>query len=177
MKIIVLLSNGFEELEMTAPVDLCRRAGIQVDIYALQEGPITSAHGLVYCDFMHYKDIDLTQYDALLIPGGGHYKELEATNEVLDTIRFFYDTGKFIFTICAAPTILGRMGLLKNRKYTCFTSMNEDFGGTYIDDHAVVDLPFITAKSAASCFEFSFAIIRLLLGESKVQEIKQEIYF
>ena len=86
------------------------------------------------------------------------------------------DNNKVVSLICAAPTILGKLGYLKNRKYTCFTSMNEDFGGTYIDEKVVVDGNLITARSVASALVFSYAIIEKLLGKEELLKVYTRIY-
>ena len=84
---------------------------------------------------------------------------------------------KMVASICAAPTILGHMGYLKGKNYTCFTSMDEDFGGTYIDAYVAKDGNLITAKSAAASIDFAFAIIHYLQGEEQEKKIKEQIYY
>ena len=112
----------------------------------------------------------------LLLPGGAHYRLLIQSKFVLDAITYFMENNKLISAICASPTILGKMGYLKNRKYTCFTSMNENFGGTYIDKKVVVDGNLITARSVASAIVFAYAIIEKLLGKDALNKIKEQIY-
>ena len=92
-------------------------------------------------------------------------------------LKEFIDRGKLVSAICAAPTILGRQGYLKGKKYTCFTSMNEDFGGTYVDQYTVVDGNIITGRSAAAVIDFAFAIIEKLEGGRKADEVKASIYY
>ena len=92
-------------------------------------------------------------------------------------IKTFVETDKVVAAICAGPTLLGHAGYLKGKNYTCFTSMNEDFGGTYHDDYAVTDGNIITAKSAAATLEFAFAIIEKLLGQEVADKTKKEIYY
>ena len=112
----------------------------------------------------------------LLLPGGAHWRLLEQSSFVLNAIKYFMDNNKVVGAICAAPTILGRMGYLKNKNYTCFTSMNDDFGGKYIDKKVVVDGNLITARSVASAIVFAYAIIEKLLGKEALNKIKEQIY-
>lgn len=177
MKIIAILSNGFEEVEAIGSIALLKRSGIEVDIYALQNTKASGKHNLVLADLKKFENVDLTQYDGLLIPGGPHYVEMEASTKVKDTITYFMEKNKMVATICAAPTILGHMGYLKDKKYTCFTSMNEDFGGMYVNAYVVCDKNLISAKSAAASIDFGFAIIRYLQGEAQEQKIKEQIYY
>lgn len=175
MKIKCILTNGFEEVEALATIALLRRSGIQVDIYTLDN---TKAIGKYEIEIHQLLPLDNNyDYDALLIPGGPHYAILEASDLVKDNITAFHQMNKYICAICAAPTILGHMGLLKNKRYTCFTSMNEDFKGTYIDEYVVVDDHLISARSAAASIEFAFAIITCLQGKQQADKIKQDIYY
>ena len=92
-------------------------------------------------------------------------------------LRDFDDTGRYLCAICAGPTILGRAGYLKGKNYTCFTAMNDDFGGTYREDYAVTDGRIITGKSAAAAIDFGFAILQAVAGEEAAQKTKKEIYY
>ena len=87
------------------------------------------------------------------------------------------DTGRITAAICAGPTILGRAGYLKGRKYTCFTAMNQDFGGTYQEDYAVKDGNVITGKSAAATIDFAFMVLEAVAGKEAAEQTKKEIYY
>ena len=84
---------------------------------------------------------------------------------------------KHFFYLVFSTTILGKLGLLKNKKYTCFNSMNEDFGGNYIDRYVVKDNNLITGKSAAATIDFAFTIVEELLGKNYAESIKNSIYY
>lgn len=177
MKICTILSNGFEEVEAIGTIALLKRSGLEVDIYALNNTKACGKHHLVISDLIKLESVNTSEYDALLLPGGPHYAELEANPKVKEIIIDFMNKEKLVCGICAAPTILGHMGYLKDKNYTCFTSMNEDFGGTYIDQYVVTDGNIITARSAAASIDFAFAIIHYLQGEKQEEKIKNEIYY
>lgn len=177
MRILTILSNGFEELEAIGTIALLKRSGIEVDIYALNDTKANGKHGLVLSDINILTDVDLSDYACLLLPGGPHYAEIESNQLVQSIIKQFIEEEKVIAAICAAPTILGHAGYLENKNYTCFTSMNEDFKGTYVDQYVVVDDNIITARSAAASIDFAFAIIQKLQGEKQATKIKKEIYY
>ena len=92
-------------------------------------------------------------------------------------IGYAFAKYKKVAAICAAPTILGKLGFLKNKKYTCFPPLNEDFGGNYIDRYVVKDNNLITGKSAAATIDFAFAIVEELLGKNYAESIKNSIYY
>ena len=112
MKVIAILSNGFEEVEALGSIALLKRSGIEVDIYTLNDTKAKGKHDLVIADIQKYENVDISMYDGLLIPGGPHYVEMEASQKVKDTIDYFMKENKMVAAICAAPTILGHMGYL-----------------------------------------------------------------
>lgn len=87
------------------------------------------------------------------------------------------DNNKIVSAICAAPTIIGMLGYLKERNYTCFTAMNDDFGGNYIETGVVVDGNLITARSVAYAIDFGYAIIEKMMGLEKLNEVLEKIYY
>lgn len=176
-KIMCIMSDGFEELEAVGAIALWRRSGIQVDVYALNDSQATGRFDLTIANLRKLECYDISEYDALFLPGGPHYKDLEENDNVQSIIRSFVQADKVVTAICAAPTILGRMGLLKDKQYTCFTSMNEDFHGTYVDQYCVQDGNFITGRSAAAVIDFAFLVIETLLGTTQCIAIKKQIYY
>lgn len=176
-KVMCIMSAGFEELEAVGTIALLRRAGVQMDVYAIDNTSATGRFEITMSNLSDLADCDLNAYDALFLPGGPHYATLEKNAQVQKIIKEFFAKDKVVSAICAAPTILGRMGYLKGKQYTCFTSMNEDFQGTYIDQYAVVDGNLVTGRSAAAVIDFAFALLEKLEGKAKAEEIKQSIYY
>lgn len=177
MKVLTIMSNGFEELEAVGTIALLRRSGLEVDIASLHGNEATGRFDITVSKTQSLKDVDYTTYDMLFLPGGPHWRELEDSKEVTTIIDYFMKNDKYVAAICAAPTILGRLGYLKNKYYTCFTSMNEDFGGTYVDTYTAIDGKIITGRSAAAVIDFGFLIIKTLQGDAQEQKIKAEIYY
>ena len=176
MKVLALIFDGFEELEATAPFALLRRAGIDLTIASFSSN-VTGSHNLTYTNINILSELDYTQFDALLLPGGAHYKIIQYSEDVLTIIKYFLDNDKVVSAICASPTIIGKLGYLKDKNYTCFKSMNEDFGGTFIDCYVVVDGNLITAKSAAASIDFAYAIIEKLAGKETLDKVKSNIFY
>lgn len=177
-KAAVVMDNGFEELEAMGPIALLRRGGMQVDLVsAANTDAVTGRFGVTYSPAIPMKDYDFSDVDVLILPGGGHYTKLEANPKVLELIESFANNpDKYIAAICAAPTILGRMGLLKGKDYTCFTSMNDDFGGNWHDVSAIQDGHLITGRSAAAAIDFAFQILEALTGKEHTDEVKASIF-
>lgn len=175
MKVLAMIFDGFEELEATAPFALLRRAGIELTIVS-NRTEVIGAHNLHFTDIYLINEVNYRDYDALLIPGGPHYRFLGNFGYALEIIQYFCETKKIVAAICAAPTILGQLGCLRGKKYTCFTCMDGDFGGTYVDVPVVVDNNLITARSAAASIDFAYEIIRKLVGNDALLALKKRIY-
>lgn len=176
-KVMCIMSDGFEELEAVGTIALLRRAGVQIDVYAIDHTSATGRFEITMSNLSDLSNCDINEYDALFLPGGPHYATLEKNYQVQAIIKDFFGKDKVVSAICAAPTILGRMGYLKGKQYTCFTSMNDDFQGTYVDQYAVVDGNLVTGRSAAAVIDFAFALLAKLEGSAKAEEIKQSIYY
>jgi putative intracellular protease/amidase len=177
MKVCMIVTNGFEEVETVGTYAILRRGGLDVDIYSLRGENATGRFGLNCTRLKPFAEFSDDNYAAVILPGGPQYKELENTPSLLQLLQDFYVHGKYVCAICASPTILGRLGLLTGKKYTCFTAMNEDFGGTYCDDYAVADGTIITGKSAAAAIDFGFAILQALCGKETADKTKKDIYY
>lgn len=179
-KAALLLDDGFEELEAMGPVDMLKRAGVEVDLVSPENKPSAEGRsGVVWDNLKPIEDYDFDAIDMLVVPGGPHWQKLEADENVKNVIRKAYDNpDQIVGAICAAPTILGRMGLLKDRDYTCFFSMNEDFGGRFNDkDYAVIDGDLVTGRSAAAAVDFGLALVQALLGQEAAEKTAQSIYY
>ena len=163
MRICTILGKGYEEIEAIGTLALLKRSGLEADLFGINGEKTTGKHDLPIC--------------GLLLPGGPHYALLESSEDVKQIILKFKALDKPIAAICAAPTILGHLGLLKGKRYTCFTSMNEDFGGTYVDQYTVTDGNLITGRSAAATIDFAFAIIEKLQGTEQKEFIQKQIYY
>lgn len=177
MKILMVVTDGFEDIEAIGTLAILRRARLDVTFAAIDNNKATGRYGLVSSDMVNLKDVDFSEYDCLVIPGGPEYIDEEQNPNFLAMIQNFYSRGKVIAAICAGPTILGHLGLLKGKKYTCFTSMDEDFGGTYVDQYAVRDNNIITGRSAAATIDFAFLIVNALCGEEYEKQVKESIYY
>ncbi len=174
-KAVIFFAPGFEECEGLVVVDLLRRAGTQVQICAVSdELTIKSSHGVrIVCDALA-KDADLTA-DAVILPGGiPGTPNLAASETVCSAVRAFYDAGKLVAAICAAPTVLGGLGLLEGRRATCYPGCETDLGGAeYIDAETVCDGNIITGSGLGAAIPFALEIVRYLEGPD-VAEMKRK---
>lgn len=177
MKLLMTVTDGFEEIEALGTLAILRRAGLDVTLASLYSDRATGRFGVQVEKMTPLKDVDVNDYDMLIIPGGSEYIAEEKDPAFLAMVKAFFLSGKYVAAICAGPTILGHLGLLKGKQYTCFTSMNEDFGGTYVDQYVVRDGKLITGRSCAASIDFGLKIVETLLGEKSLEALKASIYY
>lgn len=175
MKGLVIIGDYFEDVEMIAPVDVWRRHSEEITIAsAMHRTTLVSARGIKMEADALLEELDLSTYDFLFIPGGpGAFKILINLKEVEDTIKFFANNNKLVCAICAAPMLIGRLGLLKNKNYTVFPGFESQIiGGTYLRDNGVVrDGNFVTGKSMYYAIDFALLVIETLYNRQEKEEL------
>ncbi|MCL1947393.1 MAG: DJ-1/PfpI family protein [Chitinivibrionia bacterium] len=175
---LIILTDGFEEIEAFAPIDLLRRANIQVLVAGLGKLQIKSSHGVqIVCDEI----FDVTKhvnFDAIILPGGPGTANLAESSDVLQAVKNYFADGKLCCAICAAPKVFFKAQILKNRKFTCFPSVEKEISGAhYLDDVVIQDENIITSKAAGTAVDFSFVIIENLLDEDEAEAVLDKIYY
>jgi DJ-1 family protein len=178
-KLACLLTNGFEDIEALGTVALLRRANIDVDfIGAMDEQIVTGTFKTKIMVDRPLKALDATHYDGIFIPGGKQAYVLKEDPRVLQWVHTFYDQGKWIFAICAAPIVLGVQGLLNGKKYVSFPGTQAQIhGGIRVDAPVAVDGKIITAIGAGAVYEFAFAIVEHMLGTEAMNDLKKRILY
>ena len=176
-KVLVLLTDGFEEVEAITPIDLLRRAGFDVVTAGLDSLSVKGRSGVrVEAEILLENVTGL--FDALVLPGGPGYKTLAESDMVLKTVRGFFRDNILCCAICAAPKVLAEAGVLTGKTYTCYPGINKDINGAnYVDREVVRDGNIITSAGPGTAMRFSLAIIAALAGDVKAQEIKNQIVF
>jgi 4-methyl-5(b-hydroxyethyl)-thiazole monophosphate biosynthesis len=176
--VYVFFADGFEEIEALTAVDVLRRAGMTVQMISVTPDEIvTGAHGVpVLCD----KNIDSCDFfDAglLVLPGGmPGAATLGESEELRKLLLHFAKEKKPIAAICAAPMVLGKLGLLKGRKATCYPGFEQYLEGAEITgEQAVRDENFITGRGPGAATAFALLIVETLIGKEKAQSLKEEM--
>lgn len=176
--VYVFLANGFEELEALAPIDILRRAGVEVVTVGVDSTEITASHKVVFNADTTVDKITLDDnLEMIVLPGGmPGTLNLENNDYVQAAIDYCVKNDKYVSAICAAPSILGHKGLLKGRKAVCFPGFEKDLEGAEIAENGVAeDGKFITAKGAGVCIEFALKLVEKLVSAEKADEIKRGI--
>lgn len=173
--VYVFLADGFEEVEAIEPVDIMRRAGLDVLTVGLSDAPVTGSHGIEVKADIVIDEVDYDNIEAVVLPGGGlGHERLDASDSVHAVINYAAAHGKYICAICASPSILGRKQLLSGKRATCFPGFEKYlYGAEYVTDKAVVDGKIITARGAGAAAEFGFEIVAALKDREAADEVKR----
>jgi len=182
-KALVLLAEGFEDVEAVTPIDYLRRAGIEVTTVSISENlTVTSKWGGIKM-FAGTTLTELTKqgtggYDAVILPGGmPGTTNLAASKETGSLVKKMAAAGKTICAICAAPAlVLAPLGLLAGKNFTCYPGMEEKVNdGKWSDSRVVLDGNVITSRGAGTAGEFSAAIIEKLLDKAAAKKIADAV--
>ena len=179
-KAAIFLADGFETIEGLTVVDLCRRAGIDIVTVSVTESKhVLTSHKIPLETDMVISELDFDAMDMLILPGGmPGTPNLEACGLLMEQVDAFYNAGRFISAICAAPRIFGKKGFLKGRKATCFPGV-EGFleGADYTGGKVEICDHIITSRAMGTANEFALAIIERLEGKAKADEIAKQVTY
>lgn len=175
--VYVLLGNGFEEVEAITAIDYLRRAKISVATVGIGGRQITGGHGICVQADIEIGEMDLTALEMIVLPGGlGGVAAIEGCEEAKQAIIFAWENGKYVAAICAAPTILGKMGLLENKRATCYPGCEDNLtDAIYEPSAAVVDGKLITGASAGCAEKFAYCLIEALKGSDAAIAVRRQI--
>ena len=179
MKAIVFLADGFEECEGLIVVDILRRAGVETLMASAMDGLLidSSRHIKVQADVMA-ADVDFDSVDLIVLPGGRLGTENLGANELVVEKCKEFAASKHLAAICAAPSLLAALGLLDGKKATCHPDFEGVMAGAELTGGSVaVDGNIITGQGLGASFDFSFELVKTLVGEETVAQIKKAICY
>ncbi len=178
-KVLVLLATGFEALEAIGTVTILKRAGLEVDLVSVENlDEVVCSKGITVKADRHLKDVLEDEYEILFIPGGPGHKIIDESFRAKSVIQKFVDHEKYVCAICAAPSILGKMNLLQDKKFTCYPGFEKDVPkGNYISRGVVTDGQFITASGVSFVQEFALKILKEAEGYEVASRVGKEILF
>jgi 4-methyl-5(b-hydroxyethyl)-thiazole monophosphate biosynthesis len=177
MRALVLLAEGFEEIEALTVVDILRRAGIDVTAASLAEGPVEGAHGIKVIPDVVLDRINPGDFDALVLPGGfPGFVNLGEDARVLEIIKQMDQARKWVAAICGAPSVLIKAGIMAGRRATVSPSGRQqmEVAAIYSPERVVVDGNLVTSQAPGTSMEFALQLVELLAGEEKMKEVKAQ---
>lgn len=175
-KCLMIICQGFEEIEALGTVDILKRSDISVELGTYNASlTVKSQQGLRVKVDKYMSDVNLDDYDCLIIPGGRAVWEiLQKTPKVLEVIKDFNKKNKLIAAICAAPSLLEMAGLLTDVEFTCYPGCEQGLG-IRLNSGVHRAHNIITAKSAFYSIDFALTIVEYLAGQEKAKETLKRI--
>lgn len=177
----IFLAPGYEEVEMLTVVDMVRRAKLEIEMVSItDQKEVTSSHNVTVTADKLFEEADITAAQMLILPGGmpgtvnlGEYEPLCRQLQA-----FAADGNKWVAAVCAAPTVLGNLGILDGRKATCYPGCAEKLiCGEYLEQPVVRDGNVITSRGMGTCIEFAGEIITALKDRETADQIKTAIVY
>ncbi len=172
--VAVQLADGFEEIEAVAVIDVLRRAGINtVTVSITRNYEVTGAHGIQISADKLFDEVDFEAMDMIVLPGGmPGAKNLKNHSGLRDQLLKFFNSGKLLGAICAAPMVFGSLGILKNKPATCFPGFENQLTGAHVTGAEVeVSGNVITGKGPGVAIKFALEIVTKLKGKSLAAQL------
>jgi 4-methyl-5(b-hydroxyethyl)-thiazole monophosphate biosynthesis len=174
-RVVVILADGFEEVEAMAIVDVLRRADIDTVTAGLHEGTVVSARKVKVIPDTVIDKVRSDDFDMIVLPGGQPGSDnLNADNRVKELLKGFSQKGKLTGAICAAPFVLANAGVLQGKHATSFPSYKDRLGDVIYEEKTVVeDGNILTSRGPGTALSFGLAIVARLLSKEKAQKIRE----
>ena len=177
-KVALFIENGSEELEFIAPLDIMRRANLEVDlISANNEDFITSSHNVkILADKKIDEVNNILDYDAIVIPGGMPGSTLLRDNKkIIEFYQTMYNSGKLVAAICAAPIVLSAAGITDDKEVTSYPGFDKEinYKNYNCEKAVVIDKNVITAQGPAVAILFGYEIVNYLLQDNTAEDVKK----
>ena len=179
-KVYVFLADGFEDIEALTVVDLMRRTEITVEMISIKDTKeVVTAHGIHILADRVFAEVDFSDADMLVLPGGmPGTTNLGAYEPLTNLLKAFYEKGGKIAAICAAPSVFAQLGLLEGKKataYPCF--MDQLAGAQAVEEKVVKDGNVTTSRGPGTAMDFALSLIEELIGKEKTQELAESLVY
>lgn len=176
----VFLADGFEEIEAITPIDLLRRAGVEVTTISIGDSlEVKGSHGVTVIADRLFSGVETSPLpSAVVLPGGGEGAKNLANHEgLVSLIKKQFSEGALVAAICASPAVvLSKCGVLEGKNWTCYPGMEKDLScGTHRPERVVCDGNLITSRGAGTAIEFSLALIERLVSKAASEKIRAAI--
>jgi len=172
--VYIILGKGFEEIEAVAPCDILRRGGVEVQFAGIGGLEITGGNGITVKADCTVEEMDLANMELIMLPGGmGGVHSILGSETAMNAIRYAHENGKFVTAICAAPTILARLGITDGKKATVYPGMEDQMGTADMQDaNAVADGKVLTGRAPGAALDFGYLLLETLKGTEVAVKVR-----
>ena len=175
MKTLVLLAQGFEEIEAVTIIDVLRRANIDVTTATIDNNPVIGSHDISISADILFKNANSNDFGMIILPGGmPGSSNLKDDSDVIELLKKINNNDGYLAAICAAPIVLGQADVMKDKNFTCYPGFETQIKkATYSPEPVIVDKKIITGKGPACAIPFALKIVEIIKGKDIADNIKQ----
>jgi 4-methyl-5(b-hydroxyethyl)-thiazole monophosphate biosynthesis len=174
--VLVILAEGFEEIEAVTPIDLLRRAGAVVTVASLAAGiHVAGRSAIILHADLPLDGVTESHFDCVVLPGGPGVQKLREDARVLEIVKRQNEVKGWLAAICAAPLVLNTCGILEGKRYTAHFSVAAELPGALLDERVVQDGHLITSRGAGTALDFGLKLVEVLFTEKRAVEIAGSI--
>ena len=177
--VYIFLDDGFEEIEAIVPRDILKRGGVEVLTVGVTGDLVTSAYGLKIKTDVTIESVDIDDIEGIVLPGGmPGTLNLKNNQKLLEIVKYSFEKRLLIGAICAAPSILGDMNILKNKSACCYPGFEKELiGANILNESVTIDQNIITSRGPGTAIHFGFALLSYLKGEDILKNVKNEMIY
>lgn len=175
--VYMILGTGFEDMEAVVPVDILRRGGVKVQFAGIGGLEVCGSNGVTVRADVTVEDMDLEQMEMIVLPGGmGGVHSILGCPAALDAVRYAWDHDRYVAAICAAPTILARLGITEGKRAVCYPGLEPDMGGARMQDaNAVRDGRLVTGRAPGAAVEFGLKLLETMRDAETAARVRSDL--
>lgn len=177
MKAVICFATGFEEVEALSVVDVLRRGQVDIQMVGIENHKVTGAHQITIEMDTILEAIDPQQVDMIILPGGGMgTQNLKACKRLTEILKEAKENKKWLAAICAAPSVLGQIGLLKGEKAVCYPGFEQELLQAEVgQEKVVVSHQIVTATGAGTALEFALKLLEIIKGKEVAETVRRNM--
>lgn len=177
--VYIILGAGFEDMEAICPCDILRRGGVTVQFAGIGGTAITGSNGIAIHADCTVDEIMLDEMDMIVLPGGmGGVHSILESPAAMEAIRWAYEHGRFVAAICAAPTILAKLGITDGRQATVYPGMEAEMGTARMcDANAVQDGRILTGRAPGAAMDFGLLLLQALTDQQTARQVQNALVY
>ena len=172
--VYIILGNGFEEIEAVSPCDILRRGGVEVKFAGIGGTLIRGGNGITVQADCTVEEMDLDAMEMIVLPGGmGGVRSILGSETAMAAIKTAYEKDRYVTVICAAPTILAKLGITDGKHATVYPGMETDMGSAIMEDtDAVRDGKVLTGRAPGAALDFGYLLLETLKGSEVMEKVR-----
>ena len=177
--VYIMLGTGFEEIEAVSPCDILRRGGVEVKFVGIGGTAIRGGNGITVQADLTVEEMDLDAMEMIMLPGGmGGVRSILGSEAAMNAVKTAYENGKFVTAICAAPTVLAKLGITDGKHATVYPGMEADMGAAIMEDtNAIRDGKVLTGRAPGAAMDFGYLLLETLKGKEVMEKVRSGMVY